>query len=828
MPNRHFAKFLLFLFLLVLGLALVGCSDDEETTLASADPGSTGGSGDIHVVTDPEQLMVPWTISHSSGNSFSGVNDFRFRDQDPGDYTISWPDLAGWNRPRYGTVTKTLTSGSDLSFAATYLPLPGTVQINIYPSGLDAPWLLTGPNDFELAASGDTTLVSLFPGLYTMEWGFVAEFDSLAVTEASLSARTPMYLEAIYGTVVNNIFVSPTPVEANAPWSISGPDGFTASGSGPSSVAFTDDGDYTVTWGDLDGYFTPEPMTISVRYILVNDPHWDGEKPGGPSGYSLTGEYWPHFGDVMVDATRGETHLPWSLTGPTQTTQIGAGDTELTGLRPGDYTVQWWPQDGWVVPEMGETLELASDGSITFTISAEAAVTVRPLPSDLNASWQLSGPGGFSQDGSGEMLIGGLAAGSYTITWNEATGWTAPASSSQTLAADHGLVFEEEYTQGEHTLFVNPKPVSLDIAWEVIGPADFSQSGVGASTLSLTDTGNYTIIWGDVAGYTTPGPEMAIFSGENNLEFHTRYQTQMELVRVAEGNFIMGSVNTEACRNGFETRHFVSMPKAYFIKTTEVTNFEYIEMAQWAYDHGYVTVTENGLYDNLDGSTVKLMDLNDGDFEIVFGDGQFSVHPAERAHHPVKEISWYGAVSYCDWLSLYRGFERAYNHATWECGFTHPTSTAGFRLPTEAEWEKASRAGSNFPYSNGVGIGRADDVCFVVCHADGTCLEDLAWFDSNSGGWSHEVGQLMPNEWGIYDMHGNISEWCNDWNMDNYYADQSPRENPPGPLNGTERIVRGGYFYSPFENCRNAARGSADPSNAAYHVGFRVVLTDSR
>ncbi len=824
MPNRHSFRFQFFLFLLIWGLALVGCSNDDESNQDATGPGITGGSGDVFVVTSPLKLDVSWILTLPGGETIHGMNGFELRNQPPGDYTISWSSAPGWNKPRYENVTRTLESGSDLTFSAVYLSKPGTIQINIEPSGLDAPWTLVFPGETDsLVSSGDTTLVSMLPGVYDMKWGVVAEFDTLDSDSGSLGTRNPLYITGSYGVKANNIFVNPIPVEANAPWSIAGPEGFTASGQGPNSVPFAASGDYIITWNNVDGMIAPEPYTVSVDFeVSPADP----ADEDAVFSFAVTGEYLFITGEINVNGTVGDSDLPWTLTSPSNAVQLGVGNVQLTGMHPGSYTVAWLPGDGWVVPA-GETLELTPGGNTSFALSAEAAVTVRPLPADLAASWQLTGPGGYSLDGSGEALVDGLAPGSYTINWNAVSGWTPPAASSQTLAADHGLVFEEHFVQGDHTLFVNTAPLSLAIPWVVTGPDGFDQSGTGNATMALVGNGDYTVTWGQVDGYVTPISETVHFSGGNNLEAKATYQPSLDMVRVADGSFVMGSSSTEDCRSGFENRHLVTLDKSFFIKTTEVTNGEFISMAQWAYDHGYVVVDDTAVFDNLDGSTVELLDLDDGDVEIIFENGQFRCREASLLHHPVKEVSWYGAVAYCDWLSLYRGLERAYDHETWICGYTHPSNAAGFRLPTEAEWERACRAGNSTAYARGVDIESMDDICFVVCNAD-TCLEDLAWFDEDARGWSHEVAQLLPNELGLYDMQGNVEEWCNDWSMDTYYVDQSPPHSPPGPLFGENRIIRGGYFFSPLEDVRSASRSSADPSNAANNIGFRVVLTEGQ
>ncbi len=803
MPNRHSFRSLFILFLLLAGLTLVGCSDDETETAGITSADDPGGTGDVYVETDPNKLVVPWALTLPGGESISGVNNYHLRNQGPGDYTISWPQLNGWNEPRPSTFQQAMPSGSNLVFSAIYLPQPGTAQVNITPVGLDATWRIFNEAGFDSSSNGDATLVNLVPGEYEVIWSDVEGFDTPDTVAVSMSPLNPLYIVGSYAFPDSTLLVNPVPEDLNSSWSITGPDEFTDSGTGQTKLDITSNGEYIVIWDDVAEYTTPEPG--SIRISLEKDVL-----------FTVSGIYMPLEGTVNINAVIGETDYPWALTGPTGTLQYGSGSTSLTGMRPGTYSIQGLPLDGWV-PADGSSDELTSVGAITLTVSAEAAITVQPLPEDLDAAWQLTGPGSYSLDGTGEMLIDGLSAGSYTITWTDITGWSVPAASSQTLAADHGLVFAGQFEQGAQSLHVNPQPSSETITWDISGPGGYSESGTGMATFPLTENGNYVITWGAVAGYMQPAPRVANFSGDNNIVFNARYVELLDLVPVAAGTFQMGSSGFEGCRNGFESPHDVDITRDFIMKSTEVTNGEYIAMAQWAYDNGYATANRFGVNDNLDGSTVELLDLDDGDQEIFFIDGVFSTPVPDQ---PVKEVSWYGAVSYCDWLSMYLGMERSYSHITWVCGINNPSAAPGYRLPTEAEWEYACRAGSTTAYANNINIFPVgNDECVS------SQLETICWYDLSGGGWSQEVAQLVENTWGLYDMHGNVREWVNDWMRANYYSEDPPGEDTPGPLFGTERVIRGGYFFSPLQDCRSAARHSALPSNASYDTGFRVVLS---
>ncbi|HEV2947816.1 MAG TPA: SUMF1/EgtB/PvdO family nonheme iron enzyme [Gemmataceae bacterium] len=190
-------------------------------------------------------------------------------------------------------------------------------------------------------------------------------------------------------------------------------------------------------------------------------------------------------------------------------------------------------------------------------------------------------------------------------------------------------------------------------------------------------------------------------------------------------------------------------------------------------------------------------------YEKVMG-----ANPSKRKGktNPVERTQWTDAVRFCNRCSELDGLTPCYNLDTWECNF----EADGYRLPTEAEWEYACRAGSQTQYH------------FV--NGDGE-LPFYAWFKKNSGGKTHPVGELMTNYWGLYDMHGNVWQWCNDYYGENYYS-ESPKENPRGPATGKMRVLRGGAWDSDAEKCRAAYRNKEFPvySDACFGAdsyGFR-------
>ena len=155
---------------------------------------------------------------------------------------------------------------------------------------------------------------------------------------------------------------------------------------------------------------------------------------------------------------------------------------------------------------------------------------------------------------------------------------------------------------------------------------------------------------------------------------------------------------------------------------------------------------------------------------------------------PVVKVSWNDAKACCAWLGKKEDKQ--------------------YRLPTEAEWEYSCRAGSRTAFFFG---------------DDAKQLGDYAWYHDNTGDHPKPVGGLKPNALGLYDMHGNVWQWCEDWYDPDYYKDSPPRD-PQGPTTGSMRVDRGGSIQVPARNCRSATRDRTSPAFCSHVVGFRVVL----
>jgi formylglycine-generating enzyme required for sulfatase activity len=238
----------------------------------------------------------------------------------------------------------------------------------------------------------------------------------------------------------------------------------------------------------------------------------------------------------------------------------------------------------------------------------------------------------------------------------------------------------------------------------------------------------------------------------------------MEFKLIPAGTFRMGSPDSDREAQGFEKpQHEVTISKPYYLGKFEVTQ------AQWEAvlgENPYTRDRSNPYY-NLPGMRARIT----------------------RPNHPAT-VSWNDAQEFIARLSQMEGHER-------------------YRLPTEAEWEYAARAGTETAYS--FGNNKAD-------------LGRYAWHgeDFASGG-THPVGTKEPNPWGLYDVHGNAWEWVQDWFDPAYYA-RSPAIDPKGPEQGAKRVVRGGSWHVTATSWRTAFRRDYEPDYRGISIGFRVAM----
>jgi formylglycine-generating enzyme required for sulfatase activity len=312
-------------------------------------------------------------------------------------------------------------------------------------------------------------------------------------------------------------------------------------------------------------------------------------------------------------------------------------------------------------------------------------------------------------------------------------------------------------------------------------------------TATVTNTSNTAVTWNSsdtTKATVSNGVVTAVAAGTANITATTvdggktatcsvTVIEQIEMVSIPAGTFTMGSPTTEPNRDSNETQHSVTL-SSFKMGKYEVTQEQY----------------------------QAVMGSNPSNFN-----GSAGKEPADgetQGKRPVERVSWYDALVFCNKLSIKEGLTPAYSisgstdptvwgavptsiNATWNAVVIVAGST-GYRLPTEAQWEYACRAGTTTAYNTG-----------------DTISDNTGWYTSNSGSKTHQVGLKPANAWGLHDMPGNVEEWC--WDRYGGYSESA-------------RVARGGAWFNPGQVLRSARRDNIDPSSRGYYfsgLGFRLV-----
>ena len=271
--------------------------------------------------------------------------------------------------------------------------------------------------------------------------------------------------------------------------------------------------------------------------------------------------------------------------------------------------------------------------------------------------------------------------------------------------------------------------------------------------------------------------------------------TGLKMVAISPGSFTMGSPPKERGRQDDELQHKVRISQPFLLGRWEVTQEQY---------H-------------------KIMKTNPSYFAPKGGGNKILMTDATQKY-PVEKVSWYDAIDFCNRLSQQDGYPPYYkiekvfkpNNSITAAKVTIIGGN-GYRLPTEAEWEYACRAGTPtlFHFGTSTKQNHANVKSQLQKGAYGI---RRGWKSLNR---TTDAGSYPANTWGLYDMHGNVAEWCWDYYDRDYYV-KSPEIDPTGPATGKHRVVRGGSWLTADHLCRSASRFPIDPGQANYTTGFRV------
>ncbi len=418
----------------------------------------------------------------------------------------------------------------------------------------------------------------------------------------------------------------------------------------------------------------------------------------------------------------------------------------------------------------------------TWTIG-QRRIIIDPEPDHLAAPWQIAGPEGFAQAGSGNAALEDPPAGSYTLTWGAVAGWNPPNPSSvtRTLTSWGTLTFAGVYTAQPGTVTVSAVPSYLNPPWQLTGPGGFNFAGTGNNEFTEMVAGVYAITWGPVEGWLTPSPATVsqtldaggavTFTGVYNED--TGPPPNDAFVFIPPGKFLMGSPIGEPGRTMDETQHEVTLTRGFFMSQFPVTE-------QW--------------WRQVMGGT-----------------------PTE-SRRPQHYVSWDMAIQFCNELSLREGLTKAYIINGSNGDVTWNREANGYRLPTEAEWEYACRATSKAAFNNNTNCLSST----TEANYDGR-FPLLGCPTGLYRGHPTTVGTFRPNHWGLYDMHGNILEWT--WDGWRTYTTEAQIDPVTDAAPGQHRVFRGGIWHMEARECRSAFRNTGPPNWEYHDYGFRPVRT---
>ncbi len=455
---------------------------------------------------------------------------------------------------------------------------------------------------------------------------------------------------------------------------------------------------------------------------------------------------------------------------------------------------------------------------------------------------------GFNSDDGGALRIpgqtwdsvvadgtGNAAVSGYELRNDSLTGWSFTAGKIYLTAGQHpfvGIMFERGGGSFFEMFGRGYAGADIDPAWSLL-----VRHGAGFRTddkdgLELVSGTCPAALMGDVNKDCVVNlmdfAEMAAnwlldcYQIPNHPSCQAPGHPGPDFVRIPGGTFEMGDSFNEGDTDELPVHTVLVDP--FYMGKYEVTNQQYCDFLNSAYP-SQLEVVGSRVHATSDTSNLYWYLMMDAYSQITYNGSSFAALTKSghsMGNDPMVCVSWYGAAAYCNWRSQQEGREPCYNLSTWECDF----SRKGYRLPTEAEWEYAARgglSGRRFPWGDLISHARAN---YWSSTADSYDVSPTREFHPDfcyGLTCTSPVGSFAPNGYGLYDMAGNVCEWCNDWYSDTCYTN-GPQINPTGPATSIWRVQRGGSSGTSASGCRVASRGNATETICFGSLGFRLVL----
>jgi len=738
--------------------------------------------GNVTIQVTPSD--APWSLTDGDGGIHQGIGDATLTDVPAGQITLTWGTLHNYVTPTPNPVIRQLGDGETETFSGTYTlqqvrlsvasahgqPVPAAGSHDYTTGTMVSAWL---PNSSELDTTGTTRFLAT---------GWTG---SGAVPSSGATTQTTFILDqdsaiAWHWRTQYKLSATALPPEGGR---VLLADGLTTA---------------TGTWHDAG-------TTATLRAIAQPGwvfGGWGGAASGNATSTTLAMDAPTSVTATFVITTHTLTYTAGaggSISGTSpQTVDYGSDGTQVTAVPNTGYHFVKWSDDVMTASR--------TDTRVTANISVAANFAINPLPHT---------PANISP----------------------ANGATVVSLTPRLVASDFsdpGVGDTHAASQWQVREFSSAPDYSTTVFDSGADAMNLTSIAISAAILNYNTTYSWRVRYQNNLGTWSGWSSETSFATFSPL-----------LIPVPAGTFTMGRRDDgdDAIYGGSNElpRHSVTL-SAYEIGKYEVTNVEFCEVLNWALAQNYLTNSGGGAYA---GGTVYsngriVLEMSPA-IEVEYSGRAFVCQTRDgypMADFPVI-VPWHGAVAFCNWLSEIRGLTPCYDLSAWQLIDADSVAPGmqfynGYRLPTEAEWERA--AGWDAGASKHWIYGYMDDTLagsarcnwrldgafvnpFVLTNEPYT--SPVGWFNGVSISPNGDVQtENSPSPVGCYDMTGNVMEWVNDWARREYGAGNAT--DPMGPDSGSAKLARGGSYDSPQDVCRSASRNDWDPTLSHSIIGFRI------